>query len=97
MSKAAKNLPAGGSVETPGLPFEEALRKLEAIAEAMEADDLPLATLLSRYEEGMALAEVCQTRLRAAEVRIQQLEAKAAAEPVLKPFRPAAESVDEQV
>jgi exodeoxyribonuclease VII small subunit len=96
MSKAAKGLPPGGSVDTPDLPFEEALQKLEAIAEAMEADDLPLATLLSRYEEGMKLSEVCQARLRAAEVRIQQLEAKAAAEPVLKPFRPAVDNVDEQ-
>ena len=34
------------------LPFEEALKRLESIVESMEAQDLPLETLLARYEEG---------------------------------------------
>ena len=56
------------------LPFEEALKKLEAIVEAMESDDLPLESLLAKYEEGTQLARLCQTRLSEAEVKIQQLE-----------------------
>ena len=31
------------------MPFEEALKRLEAIVEAMEAQDLPLESLLARY------------------------------------------------
>ena len=33
-------------------PFEEALKKLEGIVEAMESDELPLETHLAKYEEG---------------------------------------------
>ena len=58
MSKAAK-----ASAATPlaaDVPFEAALEKLEAIVEAMETQDLPLETLLTRYAEGTQLAAVCQ-------------------------------------
>ena len=59
------------------LPFEEALQKLETIVEEMESDELPLETLLARYEEGNRLAKVCQAKLAEAELRIQKLEADA--------------------
>jgi exodeoxyribonuclease VII small subunit len=77
---------AGKPVE-PGanMPFEEALRNLESIVEAMETDDLPLESLLSKYEEGSKLAQVCQTRLADAELKIQQLEKTAGGQFVLKP------------
>jgi len=42
-------------VKAGALPFEEALKKLEGIVEAMEAEDLPLETLLAKYEEGTRL------------------------------------------
>ena len=60
------------------MPFEEALKKLEGIVEAMESDDLPLEMLLARFEEGTRLAQICQAKLAEAEVRIQQLEQTAA-------------------
>ena len=66
-------------------PFEEALQKLEAVVEAMEADDLPLETLLARYEEGARLVKICQEKLAEAELKIQQLEKTAAGEMKLKP------------
>ena len=52
----------------------EALKKLGSIVQAMENDDLPLEKLLTQYEEGMRMFQTCQTRLAAAEVRIQQIE-----------------------
>jgi exodeoxyribonuclease VII small subunit len=69
-------------------PFEEALKKLEAIVAAMESEDLPLETLLAKYEEGTKLAQLCQARLAEAELKIQQLEKNAAGELKLKPFEP---------
>jgi len=66
--------------------FEEALKKLETIVEAMESEDLPLETLLSRYEEGTQLAKICQDKLSEAELKIQQLEKNAAGEMKLKPL-----------
>ena len=76
------------------MPFEAALKKLEGVVEAMEAGDLPLETLLARYEEGTRLVKICQEKLAEAELKIQQLEKSAAGEMVLKPFEKKVE-VDE--
>ena len=70
------------------LAFEEALKKLEATVEAMEAGDLPLETLLTRFEEGTRLAQVCQSKLAEAELKIQQLERDASGDMKLKPLSP---------
>jgi exodeoxyribonuclease VII small subunit len=82
MSKAVK----ADAPKATSLPFEEALKKLESIVEAMEGDDLPLEGLVAKYEEGMKLAHVCQTKLAEAELKIQQLEKNAAGEMKLKSF-----------
>lgn len=76
-----------------GIPFEEALQKLETLVEAMESGDLPLETLLARYEEGVKLTKICQDKLAEAELKIQQLEKTAAGEWKLKPLT--AELADE--
>jgi len=70
------------------LPFEEALNKLEGVVAAMESDDLPLETLLAKYEEGTKLVKACQEKLAEAELKIQQLEKNAAGELKLKPRAP---------
>lgn len=76
---------AGESADdTQDMPFEEAVRKLESIVDAMEGQDLPLETLLARYEEGARLANLCESKLNEAELKIQQLEKNAKGEPVLK-------------
>lgn len=82
MAKAEK-----GSTDS-SVPFEEAMKKLETIIESMESDELPLETLLARYEEGTRLAALCQSKLEEAELKIQKLEKNTAGEPVLKPFTP---------
>jgi exodeoxyribonuclease VII small subunit len=74
-----------GAQEMP-MPFEEALKKLEAIVESMESDELSLEMLLSKFEEGTRLAQACQAKLAEAEVRIQQLEKNASGEITLKSF-----------
>ncbi len=88
-SKNADSEESGGLA---ALPFEEALKRLEGIVEAMEQQDLPLETLLQKYEEGTRLSRACQDKLAQAEVKIQQLEANGAGE--LK-VRPAAEFSDQ--
>lgn len=80
VSKAGKAAPPEA-----GLPFEEALKKLESIVEAMESSELPLEHLLARFEEGTQLAQVCQAQLTAAEVRVQKLEKTLAGQFDLKP------------
>jgi len=77
---------AGQNSPAKNPPFEEALQKLESVVEAMESDDLPLETLLARYEEGAKLVKICQEKLAEAELKIQQLEKNAAGEMKLKPL-----------
>ncbi|HRJ45768.1 MAG TPA: exodeoxyribonuclease VII small subunit [Opitutaceae bacterium] len=56
------------------LSFEAALTKLETIVDSMESGDVPLADLLARFEDGSRLLKVCETRLKEAELRIEQLK-----------------------
>ena len=86
MPSTPKNAGQNSSAKAGNLPFEEALKKLEAIVEAMESEDLPLETLLAKYEEGTQLSRVCQAKLAEAEVKIQQLEKTAAGELKIKPL-----------
>ena len=83
MPNYAKNAGQNSPAKDP--PFEEALQKLETVVEAMEADDLPLETLLAKYEEGAKLVKICQQKLAEAELKIQQLEKTAAGDIKLKP------------
>jgi exodeoxyribonuclease VII small subunit len=52
----------------------------------MESGELPLEALLARFEEGTRLAQLCQSKLAEAELRIQKLEQNAEGELELKPF-----------
>jgi len=69
----------------PEIPFEEAMQKLESIVDAMESGDLPLESLMTKFEEGTRLARLCQAKLAQAEVKVQQLEKSAAGDVTLKP------------
>ena len=84
MANSSKN--AGQNLVADDLPFEDALKKLEGIVEAMESGDLPLETLLARYEEGARLVKICQGKLAEAELKIQQLEKSASGDLKLKPL-----------
>jgi exodeoxyribonuclease VII small subunit len=79
---------SAGQSPARNLPFEEALKRLEGLVEAMETDDLPLETLVAKYEEGTRLVKICQDKLAEAELKIQQLEKNAAGDLKLKPLSP---------
>jgi exodeoxyribonuclease VII small subunit len=72
--------------KTDELSFEEGIKRLEDIVEQMEGGELPLESLMEKFEEGTRLAKVCQDQLAKAEVRIQQIEKNTAGEMKLKPF-----------
>ena len=63
------------------MPFEDALRELEAIVEAMEAGELPLEESVQRYRRGVELVKAAQARLKAAEQQVKVLE-----DGILKPL-----------
>jgi exodeoxyribonuclease VII small subunit len=53
--------------------IEEALKRLEAIAEKLEDPELDLDEAVRLYEEGLRLYERCAKKLDSAELRITQL------------------------
>lgn len=65
----AKKIPGEGG-------FEEALEELEKLVEQMESPELPLETIVEKYEVGMKLVAACTEKLKAAEKRISVLTKK---------------------
>ncbi len=74
------------------LTFEEAMTRLDAIVEAMEAGEIGVEESIAKYEEAMALAAHCRRILDEAEQRIQKIQLDAAGKPQLAPFETPAES-----
>jgi exodeoxyribonuclease VII small subunit len=69
------------------MPFETAVKNLESIVESMESGDLPLETLLTKFEEGSRLVKICQAKLEEAETKIQKIEKNSAGEIEVKPLQ----------
>jgi exodeoxyribonuclease VII small subunit len=70
--------------------FEEALKNLEALVTSMESGDVPLATLVEKFEEGSKLVKTCEERLKQAELKIEKLR-QDADKATLEPFAPDAD------
>ena len=52
------------------LNFEEAMKKLEDIANELEKNDLDLDASVSKFEEGMKLSKQCSQMLEEAEKKV---------------------------
>ena len=57
--------------------FEEALKRLEEIADTMENDETGLEESVKLYKEGVELAAYCAEKLNSAEQQVSQLKIKA--------------------
>ena len=55
--------------------FEEAFQQLEELTQRLEEGGLPLEEMVSLYEQGMKLANLCLTMLEEAELRVKKLAA----------------------
>lgn len=62
--------------ESTNLTFEQALEQLESLVTSMEIGETPLSKLVDRYAEGDELLRFCQSRLREAELKIEQLRSR---------------------
>jgi len=60
-----------------GHTFEALYARLEEVAQRLEAGDLTLEDSVRLYEEGMVLAEQCQSLLTDVEQRIEVLRQRA--------------------
>ena len=56
--------------------FESSVAELEALVEALESGEVSLETALAQFERGVVLARQCQSLLKNAELRVDQLLAE---------------------
>jgi exodeoxyribonuclease VII small subunit len=66
--------------------FETALARLEEIVQKLEEGDLPLEQSLKLFEEGIRLSRICNTRLEAAERKVEILLKDKAGDMIAKPL-----------
>lgn len=55
--------------------FEEAVKRLETLTQAMQSSEMPLEDALAAYQEGSELVKYCQTKLAEVEQKLQVLDA----------------------
>lgn len=72
-SETAEKTVAKKTKTTPTLSFEDAMKRLEEIANKLENGQVPLDESLSLYEEGIALVRFCNDKLDKAEQKIRVL------------------------
>lgn len=65
----------GATAVDPATSYEAALQELEQLVVQLDAGQLPLDQLLTRYQRGTELLSFCRTRLDAVENQIKVLEA----------------------
>ena len=58
------------------LGFEEALQQLEAIVRELEAGRIKLDDAVAAYEKATALKQLCENKLKAAQLKIEKIEIK---------------------
>jgi len=75
--------------------FEQHLEQLQALADDLEAGDLPLAEALKKYEEAIQSFRLAQQLLKKAEERIEILLRNAEGELEAHPFGAGAEESKE--
>lgn len=66
--------------------FESAMKRLEEIVKILESGELPLASLLEMYEEGVKLQNFCQEKLDEAERKVEILVRKSEGTLEREPF-----------
>jgi exodeoxyribonuclease VII small subunit len=67
--------------EIAEMTFEQALRALEDVVRRLESGEVPLDESISLYERGEALRKACQSRLDAAQARIEKIVSGADGKP----------------
>ncbi len=70
----------------PPMAFETALTELENLVGQLEQGELPLEAVLQRFERGVNLVRVCQTALRLAEQKVEQVLERNGGDVEILPF-----------
>lgn len=68
------------------LKFEDAMRRLDQIIQALESGEIGIEESIDRYEEAVRLAAHCRRILEEAEQRIRKIQVDAAGQLRSEPF-----------
>lgn len=60
--------------ELENLSFEEALAQLENIVRELESGRIKLDDAISAYEKAVALKQLCENKLKSAQLKIEKIE-----------------------
>ena len=60
-------------IQEDQLTFETAIEKLENILKKLENEDTPLTQMVELYEQANKLADICRTKLKAADKKMTKL------------------------
>lgn len=63
--------------EPENISFEDALQKLEAIVVGLESGQTKLDDAVEAYEKATKLKQICENKLKSAELKIEKIEQKA--------------------
>ncbi|NBC89086.1 MAG: exodeoxyribonuclease VII small subunit [Alphaproteobacteria bacterium] len=72
---------APGTADIDSMSFEQALAALEQVVRELESGEVPLDESIALYERGEKLRAACQTRLDAAQARIEKIVTDAGGQP----------------
>ncbi len=73
--------------EEKEITFEDAMKRLESIAETLGEGNLPLDDSLKMFEEGMELCKFCNTKLDEAGYKVEKLMEKEGGEISAEEFK----------
>ncbi len=73
------------------LSFEEALAQLENIVRELESGRIKLDDAIAAYEKAVALKQLCENKLKAAQLKIEKIELGPDGELKTAPLDPAGE------
>lgn len=60
--------------ELNNLSFEDALTQLETIVRELESGRIKLDDAIAAYEKAVALKQLCESKLKAAQLKIEKIE-----------------------
>lgn len=72
--------------EIQNLSFEDALAQLENIVRELESGRIKLDDAISAYEKAVALKQLCENKLKSAQLKIEKIEISPAGEMTTSPL-----------
>jgi exodeoxyribonuclease VII small subunit len=76
------------TTEIAAMNFEEAMVELETLVRKLEDGRLPLEDAITTYERGIALKGHCESKLKAAKMRVEKIVLQQNGPPTTEPFDP---------